>query len=400
MTQDTLPRKILIVDDSLISLEIFTHHLKKTNYKVHCASTGQEALRFAEEIEPDLILLDIMLPDINGYEVCRKIKENTNLSSVPVLFLSALDSVNDKVLGFEAGGVDYISKPCQREELLARVKTHLDLFCMRKENERYANKMELLARQRAISLVHAERLATLGTLSAGVAHEINNPTTFISIGVQTIDDMWQNVDQFIRQYLPDLSNDKKLSSYLEQMPREIENIKNGVKRIVRIVSTLKAYSRSGNTRHERCTIKKCIEAAIELCSNRLKRSVSVTCDYCQSEIVISADSQQVEQVFVNLLINATDAIETIGSGAISIQTTRDEKLAIITVEDTGPGIPTECMGHIFDPFFTTKGIDKGTGLGLSISKGIMDEHNGKITVENCDKGGAKFTLTFPLAGEH
>ena len=399
MTQDTLPSNILIVDDSLISLEIFTHHLKKTNYKVHCASTGQEALRLAKEIEPDLILLDIMLPDINGYEVCRFIKENANLSSIPVLFLSALDNINDKVLGFEAGGVDYINKPCQREELLARVKTHLDLFRIRKENERYANKMELLAQQRAISLVHAERLATLGTLSAGVAHEINNPTTFISIGVQTIDDIWKNVEQFIRGHQPDESNDERLSSYLEQMPREIENIKNGVKRIVRIVSTLKAYSRSGNTRHERCNMRKCIEAAIELCSNRLKRSVTVTCQYGQNEIVISADSQQVEQVFVNLLINATDAIETMGSGAIKIQTTYDEMQAIVTVEDSGPGIPTEYLSRIFDPFFTTKGIDKGTGLGLSISKGIMDEHNGKITVENCDKGGAKFTLTFPLAGE-
>jgi DNA-binding response OmpR family regulator len=141
--------------------------LKQINYKIYRASTGRDAILLAKEIKPDLILLDIILPDLNGYEVCREIKLDPVLNATPVLFLSSLDNVADKVLGFEAGGVDFISKPCQREELLARVKTHIDLFCIRKENERFANKMELLAQQRAASLVHAERLATLGTLSAG-----------------------------------------------------------------------------------------------------------------------------------------------------------------------------------------------------------------------------------------
>jgi CheY-like chemotaxis protein len=224
--------KVLLVDDSRTNLEVLAGFLSGFEFKLLFASNGERALQVAGHAVPDLILLDILLPGIDGYETCRRLKADEVLAQIPVLFLSALDDVSDKVKGFEAGAVDYLSKPFQKEELIARVRTHLELYRIRRENRRYALEMERLAQERARALIHADRLSTLGTLSAGVAHEINNPATFISVGIQTFARLWPRLDSLLDQaagLTPDESG--PIAFARAHVPEIISNVKSGVMRI-------------------------------------------------------------------------------------------------------------------------------------------------------------------------
>ncbi len=390
----TIRFKILLVDDSPTNLNVLSGFLGKFNYKLLFASSGERAIEVAEAAVPDMILLDVMMPGIDGYETCRRMKSSEKLNEIPVLFLSALDTVNDKVKGFESGGVDYISKPFQREELLARVKMHLELYRIRSENRRYANEMEALAQERARSLIHADRLATLGTLSAGVAHEINNPATFISVGAQTLNKLWSDIEPLLDNIQAEASLMEKVMFARNNIPSLLGNIKAGVLRIQKVVNGLKTYSHSGNTTKEPCDIKDCITAALELCHNKLKHFKVQRCGEEKLSEVL-ADEQQIEQVFVNLFVNAADAMENEG-GMLVITTEANDSGLIVYVDNDGPQIPESVLDRIWLPFYTTKSRDKGTGLGLSISKGIIEEHGGKIEVKNRPEGGVRFIITLPF----
>lgn len=386
--------KILLVDDSPTNLNVLSGFLGKFDYKLIFASCGERAMEVAEAAIPDMILLDVMMPGIDGYETCRRMKASEKLNEIPVLFLSALDTVNDKVKGFESGGVDYISKPFQREELIARVKTHLELYRIRSENKRYANEMEALAQERARSLIHSDRLATLGTLSAGVAHEINNPATFISVGAQTLNKLWSDIEPLLDNIQAEASLLEKVLFARKNIPSLLGNIKAGVLRIQKVVNGLKTYSHSGNTTKGPCDIKDCITAALELCHNKLK-PFKVQCCGEERLSAVFADEQQIEQVFVNLFVNAADAMESEG-GMLVITTGANDSGLTVYVDNDGPQISESVLDRIWLPFYTTKSLDKGTGLGLSISKGIIEEHGGKIEVKNRPEGGVRFIITLPF----
>lgn len=391
---------ILLVDDSEMNLQVLAGYLRTYNSRLLFAGSGERALQIATNTKPDLILLDIMMPGIDGYETCKKLKEIKELEEIPVLFLSALDKVSDKVKGFESGGVDYISKPFQRDELIARVKTHIELYRIRRENARYAAEMEALAEKRAKALVHADRLATLGTLSAGVAHEINNPTTFISVSIQTVSKLWNDISEaiyFRKQHSP--TNETRLDFILKSFPELISNIHNGISRIYKVVNSLKTYAHAGISEKTLKNVNQCISDALTLTQNRVKYLNRVETILDESMVEIQIDSQQIEQVLVNLIINAADALENVSESCLYFKTTHTDDHVIIQVYDNGPGISDVNLSKIWDVFFTTKPADKGTGLGLSISKRIIEDHGGTITVANRQEGGACFTISLPLQGK-
>jgi two-component system NtrC family sensor kinase len=388
--------QVLLVDDSVTNLEFLARYLEEFDYRLLFATSGERALEVAKASVPDLVLLDIMLPGIDGYETCRRLKNDPALQEIPVLFLSALDKVSDKVRGFDVGGVDYISKPVQKEELVARVRTHLELFRIRRENRAFAQEMEALAEKRAQALLHADRLSTLGTLSAGVAHEINNPTTFISVGVQALSKIWVEVDAALTaQIARSGSAIERLKFAQKTVPDIIANIRSGISRIQSVVSALKTYTHAGASHKKPCDVSQCITEALALCHNRLKYLTEVAYTASPAPLMVHADPQQIEQILVNLFINAADAMDGREIRTLSIKTNIEANTLSVFVEDTGPGIAPESLDRIWDPFYTTKEPDKGTGLGLSVSKGIVEEHGGRIKIENTGNG-ARFTVMLPL----
>ena len=370
--------RILVADDEPANLRILAETLRDLG-QITVAKNGAEALDRARSAPPDLMLLDINMPELDGYEVCRRARLDPSLKHVPVIFCTTLDAEEDETLGFEVGGADYIAKPFSPPIVRARVKTHLEL-------KRHRDHLEALAETRARQLVHAERLATLGTLAAGIAHEINNPLACISMNADLL--LYR-----LHSLPPDAP--EPLSDFVRSLPEHLQNVVADSHRIARIVAGMKGYARRGDAAFKLVSLAVPVDNALHLCAYKLK--------CIKTRVILSPDlppvpirSSQIEQVLVNLLNNAADAIEESGrDGLVEISVDRDGNRVRLTLDDNGTGIPPAKLETIWDAFFTSKG-DKGTGLGLSISRGIVQEHGGDIQAQNRPEGGARFTLHLPI----
>ncbi|HIJ85884.1 MAG: Histidine kinase protein [Magnetococcales bacterium] len=404
--------RILIVDDDIGNIKLLANILRDS-YELSIGINGTDALETANAEQPDLILLDIQMPDMDGFTVCEKLKVNERTREIGVIFITGHNDVKVEIRGLELGAVDFISKPINPPVILARIKTHLlvwqnqkELKALSMEREKIADELRIHRDQledmvlaRTKQLAHAERLATLGTFSAGMAHEINNPNSFIS----------GNID-FLQQYCtlaePILMAHKeqdpsgRVGSFLEEAKATLEGMKDGSRRIAKIVDSLKAYSRGGmETDKVECRLAEPIFDAQYLLQHRLKNRFHLTIDVA-NDLYIICDRQQISQVFVNLLSNAMDALETMGENYEKRVKITGEPLddhLWIKVSDNGPGIPEDALGRIFDPFYTSKGKTKGTGLGLSVVHGIITDHAGQITVYSTSihTQGAEFIIILP-----
>jgi len=256
--------------------------------------------------------------------------------------------------------------------------------------------MEKLAEQRAKQLVHAERMATVGVMSAGIAHEINNPTMFISANLRSFEKNWPAIKESL-DYARSKIGDDEADFVLEDMPKVSAGIKRGIERTKKIVDALRTYSRQEPSTRKLVNVEECINQALEICRNRVKYNVTIERPQPNPSLQAKCDQQQIEQIFVNLLINATDAIEEHkGKGVIEITAEEVADCIRIKFADTGPGIPEDKVDDLFKPFYTTKEVGKGTGLGLAICHNIAVDHAGSLTVKNRPQGGAEFTLELPL----
>ena len=251
-----------------------------------------------------------------------------------------------------------------------------------------------MVKERTRQLIHAQRLASLGTLAAGIAHEINNPATFITGNLQTLEQFWNKISEHLGVKMA-ADADPKIEYMINEFPAMIESIRIGADRITTMVSGLKAFARKDSVLKGVTDIKECIKEALKLTHNRLKHYIQVE-TYMSSDLpLIWANSQQLVQVFVNLLINAADAIgQQDGKITISAQPVEDGLLEI-RLADTGHGMSPDVIAQIFDPFYTTKPKPQGTGLGLSITHGIIKDHLGTIDVFSRPYQETTFVITLP-----
>jgi signal transduction histidine kinase len=454
MTPTTSP-SILIVDDNPNNLGVLSDFLGDVGYEILVARDGESALQKVHYAAPDLILLDVMMPGIDGFETCRQIKAQPTTHDLPIIFMTALSDSTDKVKGLSLGAVDYITKPFQQEEVLARVQLHLKLYHLRQtlaqQNLQLKQEIEIrkaaetelktlndelelrvAVRTQALSqamedlqhtqlqVVQGEKMAALGQLVAGVAHEINNPINFIYGNVDHASGYVQDLLELLRLYqttfpegTPEIqakADEVDLDFLQTDLTKVLASMQVGADRIRGIVQSLRSFSRIDESESKAVDIHEGIDSTLMILNSRLKAksdrvAIEVIKHYGELPLV-DCYPGQLNQVFMNLLVNAIDALENslqLGTLAavpqIKIATSQvaDHQIQI-AIADNGPGMPKTVKAKLFDPFFTTKPVGKGTGLGLSISHKIITQaHQGQLECHSQPGQGAEFVIRLPLS---
>jgi two-component system, NtrC family, sensor kinase len=418
-----LSADILIVDDKLENIRFLSDFLSTQHYQVRKAINGQAALTAVKTISPDLILLDINMPGMSGYEVCERLKNNPETSSIPIIFLSAGSELRDKVRAFQLGGIDYITKPFQLEEVLIRVQTQLMIRELQKQLEE-KNAMLIRAldslKKAQMTLIQKEKTATLRKVVAGVAHEINNPLSFISCNIEPIREYTGHLLTLIELYQQKYSDsDPEIEDFIERISLDFlisdldkitRSMKNGAERINTVVLALRIFTRLDESEIKQVNVHECIDTILALLRHRLSSEKSQEMIEIQKKYeklpLITCYAEQLNQVIFNLLCNAIDAVALklnnkayqSYSPQISISTqVVDNKELLICIKDNGFGITKENQACLFEPFFTTKAAGQGIGLGLATSRGIIEDlHRGRLTYCSCAGEGTEFFIQIPI----
>ena len=511
---------ILLVDDIPSNLRVLYESLNGRGYRLLIANSGAQALEVARRARPDLVLLDIMMPDMDGFEVCRRLKADPETAGMAVIFLSALDDTSDKVRGLELGAVDYVTKPFHPDEVAARVETHCKILRLERElanrnrqlelvRDRILNSMtegvvgldvdgqasfvnpaaerilgldaerlshralsdwrpeglreairrvlsrrdelgidelllpragsdslpaeahlapigeddrpegavlvlrDLSERRRAeetldrtnrelrqshqqlkqaqMQLIQAAKLESVGRLAAGVAHEVKNPLAIVQLGLDYLEQVLE-LDATVAEVLQDMLI--------------------AVSRADTVVRGLLDFSRERALALRAGAINGILSDSLQLVRHELtQRNIAVETRFGEGIPERDFDADKMQQVFLNLFMNAMHAIGH--DGTLSIRSelavvedaalgthARDagflggDRLIRIVIEDSGPGIRPEDLGRLFDPYFTTKRQGEGTGLGLSVTRNIVTLHRGSIDLDNRREGGARAVLLF------
>jgi len=375
---------------------MLVHALDDGTVRFTSAMTAQEGLSCAQRQSFDLILLDLGLPDLGGFEVVRQLKLDTRTKLVPVILLTAQDSTEDKVRGFENGAVDYITKPFELAELRARVRAQL--------------RTQLLQRQ----LVEARKLESLGHLAAGIAHEINTPIQFVGDNLAFLREAFEGLAASIgvpcKESVPSTepSGPTELQYFLGEIPKAIHQSLEGLDRVAKIVQSMREFSYPNALRKEPADLNRAIESAVVVARHEWKSVAELKLELVPDLPPLVCAAGQITQVLLNLLVNAAHAIADSprvahgGKGLIGIRSRVEAEHVIIEVEDNGVGIPVQVRNKIFDPFTTTKEVGRGTGQGLYIvHQAVVEGHGGEIMFQTDLGVGTTFIIRLPLrvAGE-
>jgi len=385
---------ILIVDDTPIDAGIIVNALK-TDFKTVVATDGERALALATApAKPDLILLDVMMSGMDGYEVCRRLKAGTGTSGIPIIFLTAKTEVEDEKRGLELGAVDYIHKPFSAPLVLARVKTHLALESAlrnaRASAQRLSEANKVLEQRiaaaldreqaRQAELARITRITTMGAFTASIAHEINQPLAGI------------------------VANSGAAARWLSSAEPDLNEARAAVKRIGenayragQVLSGLQAMFKKGDSKKSSLVLNTLIKDTLLLVQGALqKHRISFTDELSQDPLRVVADPTQLQQVFINLILNAIEAMDPITDRdrllAIKSQI-GDHQRIVISVEDSGVGIDESETERIFDTFFTTK--EGGMGMGLSICRSIVEGYGGRLWASRRVPYGSVFYVELP-----
>ena len=402
--------KILVVDDEHANLQIFKHQLAAADFEVLTAQDGYIGLELIEREKPQLVLLDLMMPRINGYDVSKKIRETHSSSSLPIIIITAKNQLSDLMKGFDSGANDYLIKPVEKGELLSRIETQLKIkeaAHKMAENVRLLTEVEEIKKSKNIisqmneelttahqnlkttqaQLIQSQKMEAIGTLAGGMAHEFNN--------------ILGSMMGFSEILLLDLQEGSPQKEYTEHIYRAGERAANLIKQILN-------FSREAEPQLAHVYLPDVIEEAIKMLKATLPSTVQINQIIDPNCSLIYSSETQIHQIILNLCNNAYQALE-IGSGTIEVLVTAVEeanelppgleaterKYLKLSVRDTGVGIPAELHERIFEPFFSTREPGQGTGLGLSVVYGIVKQLQGDITLKSSENHGTTVSVFFP-----
>ena len=399
--------KILVVDDEFVS-RMTLQKLMGSIGECESVENGEDALRAAiSENPPDLILLDVMMPGMDGYAVCTQLKADPGTEDIPVIFLSANTRVEDITKGLELGAVDYVTKPFQKAEVKARVNTHLALRRMRKEMEEknvLLNKQvheikeqtERLDQSRK-QLIQSEKMASLGQLVAGVAHEINTP---VGIGITVSSHLVKQTQEIISAFDNNKMTKSALSQFFRKTLETSELILTHLVQTGDLVRSFKMIS-ADQTVHERRSfvLKAYLDDIIISLKPKLKKELHRVTVACGEDVEIDSYPGALAQIITNMIINSLLHAYSEGEeGNIRIDVSTEETDVLLVYSDDGKGISPENIEKIFDPFFTTRRGEGGTGLGLHIIYNTVTQIlKGSISCESTLGQGARFSIRLPIS---
>ncbi|HUA67214.1 MAG TPA: ATP-binding protein [Candidatus Saccharimonadales bacterium] len=375
---------VLLADDEPDMRRFLRTQLDK-DYDVLEAADGVQALEKATQFLPDIILLDMMMPEMDGLAVCQELRKHEDTAAIPIILLTARADEETKFNALELGANDFLAKPFSSNELHARIKNLVESHDFQrklsKQNESLSDTIEQL-KETELQLVQSEKLASLGRMSAGIIHEINNPLNFATTGLFALRNKSKQLAPAERREYEEILND----------------VEEGMKRVRNIVSDLRMFTHPEGGPTEPVDVAEAVNTSLRFLSGEWKDKVQVEVKVAPGQTVL-ANRNKLIHVLVNLLQNSLDAMRqkdfTNEKPAISIQGRTEDDRSFIAIRDNGPGIEQKHLNKIFDPFFTTKDVGEGMGLGLSICHRIVQGFDGRISVKTEVGRFCEFALDFP-----
>ena len=415
----TAPRDaptIVVAEDNPEMRRLFADLLGR-EYRVRAVRNGREALEAARANPPDLVLTDVMMPEMSGTELCRALKADPRTQGIPVVLVTSKAEREMKIEGLELGADDYVTKPFHPRELMARVRGLVRLRSLQAELAVRNRRLEAaLAEIQAaeVQLVQSERLAAVGELAAGVAHEANNPVNFALNAARNLTTMVKDVRQLVGRLTElDFLDSEQLAAQMEklyqlQVELNTEEVADdldelvaivieGLERTERLVGNLRDFASPQSRPDLPIDVRRGLHSTIQLLEPTFRQlGIDVDVRLAEKPLIVSGQGGALNQVFLNLLKNAADAIET-SRGTIGVTAREEGATVVVEVQDDGPGLPEAIQDRLFEPFVTTKSAGRGSGLGLSISRRIVSEHGGTIQLLPREPHGTLARVRLPIA---
>ncbi len=381
---------ILIVDDNQQNLQVAGELLSSSGNRIAMAQSGSAAIKFVEKKRPDLILLDIMMPEMDGYKVCQCLKENLETRNIPIIFLTARSETDDLVKGFEVGGSDFVTKPFNNKELLARVKAQLDLQKLQKvlraKNRSLLEEMRL-RKQRENELIEFEKSKMINILAGGIAHEFNNLLQVILGYGEIISDSLEHDPESFELQQTVIKAGKKAAQFVEQL--------------------MLFADQSKKTHPVEIDLVKFLEDRISLFRGIFSEDIEFSVELDKEPQIIVIDKIELSQLFMNIFLNSSEAMSADGkisikvSGFIPTQDWLSEKkrssadpMVRLDIMDNGVGMSNGVAERAFNPFFSFN-KSRGLGLGLSVVASVVRRLDGEIEINSEIGKGTSISLFIP-----
>jgi signal transduction histidine kinase len=378
-------RPLILIGEDEADMAAFIAAQLKEQFDVLIASDGQYAIDMTRQYRPDLLVLDMMMPEKDGLQVCQELGDQIQARGLPILILTARADEETKLTVLQKGATDFLTKPFSTTELQVRCKNLLALTFLNKQlanrNRELSHSLEQL-KESEVRMVQHAKMISLGRMSAGIIHEINNPLNYVNGAVQ-----------ILKKRLDGSSSASSCSEIFD-------DVQHGLKRVSDLVSNLRAFAHPNPTDFGSINLLECVQHACRLTAGSYEPGTRPIIQI-DAGIAINGNPTQIMQLFINLIQNAHDACSSRQSSdylpAITINAAVQEEQVSVTIEDNGVGIPHQNIDKIFDPFFTTKEVGKGMGLGLSICAAITKSHGGRLNVRSVGGRGTEVMVILPFA---